>query len=323
MTMPANRNAPVATAASGTPAYRFSGHETFALRIAWIPKAAAEIVAERDPFTDPDEGIVSMGLGKNMVQSLRAWIDAFQIAKKERARWSLTSVADLIFGKDGLDPYLEDPATPWLLHWQIATNRSVPFWAWECLWNRWPAIEFTASEVLAAFRRQSDLGSKPVSSVTLKQHWEVFLHTYRPPRGNWREDSLDSALSVLRLIRQIGERPSPTGTWEPVYSFDTSLKWGISQQLFAFFLHDWWNYEFPQEKTVPIRAVITAPHSPGRILKMQESEIARRLSDLAAKQPKTFSVTESTNLRQINRTRQCDGLVELASAYRAPRFLSF
>lgn len=320
MKTPANRNMPVGSVATGTSTYRFSGHETFALRIAWIPKAVYEIVAGRDPFTDPDEGIVSLGLGKNMVQSLRAWLDAFQIAKKDGTLWSLTRVANLIFGKEGLDPYLEDPTTPWILHWMIATNRSAPFWAWECLWNRWPATEFTGSEVLVAFRRQADQSSKPASSVTLKQHWEVFLHTYRRPRQG--EDNLDSALSVLGLIQQIGERPSPTGKWEPVYSFDLSLKRGISQQLFAFLLHDWWNHEFPHEKTVPFRTVIYGPHSPGRILKMQEGEIVRRLSDLALKQPKTFSVTESASLRQMNRAQQSDGFYELASAYRSPRFLS-
>lgn len=305
-----------------SPVFRFSGHETFALRIAWIPKAAAEIVAERDPFTNADEGIVSLGLGKNMVQSLRAWIDAFQIAQKRGEQWSLTPIADLIFGKEGLDRYGEDPGTPWVLHWLIATNRSAPFWAWECLWNRWSATEFTASEVLTAFRRQADQSPKPVSPVTLKQHWEVFLQTYRPPRHGRGEDNLDSALSVLGLIRQVGERPNEAGKWEPVYSFNTSPKQGVSQQLFAFFLHDWWNDAFPHEQTVPFRAVINGPHSPGRILKMQEVEIAKRLSDLAVKQSKTFTLTESASLRQINRTRPSDGLAELVSAYQSPRFLT-
>jgi hypothetical protein len=306
----------------GNPAFRFSGHETFALRIAWIPKAAAEIVAQRDPLTDPDQGIVSMGLGKNMVQSLRTWLDAFQIAEKARGRWSLTPIADLIFGEEGLDPYLEDPATPWVLHWLIATNRSAPFWAWECLCNRWSATEFTMSEVLAAFRRQADQNPKSASPVTLKQHWEVFLHTYRPPLRDRCEDNLDSALSVLGLIRQVGERPNQTGKWEPVYAFDMGPKHGISQQLFAFFLHDWWNHAFPHEQTVPFREVVNGSHSPGRILKMQEGEIARRLSDLAAKQPKIFALTESTSLRQIRRTQPSNGLAELKSAYRSPRFLT-
>ena len=320
MTIAKTPKTSLATALSAEPVFRFSGHETFALRIAWIPKAAAEIVANRDPFTNPDEGIVTLGLGKNMVQSLRAWLDAFQIAKKRGTRWSLTPLADLVFGKEGLDSYLEDPATPWLLHWLIATNRSAPFWAWECLFNLWSAIEFTGSEVLAAFRRHADRNSKPTSPVTLRQHWEVFLHTYRPQRRDQGEDNLDSALSVLGLIRQVGERLNETGKWEPVYAFDTGPKRGISQDLFTFFLHDWWNHAFPHEQTVPFPEVMNGSHSPGRVLKMQEREIVRRLSDLGAERPKVFAVTESASLRQINRIQRCDGLVELESAYRSPRF---
>ena len=63
-------------------AFRFSGHQTFPLRITWIPKAVAEIVADRDPLTDIDEGITQLGLGKNMVEALRCWIEAFRIATR-------------------------------------------------------------------------------------------------------------------------------------------------------------------------------------------------------------------------------------------------
>jgi hypothetical protein len=40
--------------------YRFSGHQTFPLRIAWLPKAISEIISGRDPLTNIDEGIVSL-----------------------------------------------------------------------------------------------------------------------------------------------------------------------------------------------------------------------------------------------------------------------
>ena len=69
--------------------FRISGHQTFALRIAWIPKAAAMITDGEDPFTNPDDGIVRMGLGKNMVESLRVWIEAFQVAEKTVNGWTL------------------------------------------------------------------------------------------------------------------------------------------------------------------------------------------------------------------------------------------
>src|ERR1039458_8787165 len=132
--------------------FRFSGHQTFPLRIAWIPKALGEIVHGRDPLTNIDEGITKLGLGKNMVEALRCWIEAFQIANRSDRSWVLTPIGKLIFHpKDGLDPYLEDISTSWLLHWLISTNSHSPFFAWECLFNRWPAMEFSASQVIEAF----------------------------------------------------------------------------------------------------------------------------------------------------------------------------
>lgn len=301
--------------------YRFSGHQTFPLRIAWLPKAALQIRQERDPLTDPDEGILRLGLGKNMVEALRCWIEAYQMAERNEGQWKLTPVGDLVFGDGALDPFLEDSATPWLLHWLITTNRQSPFWAWECLFNQWSSTEFCASTVLEAFKRQSDQAPKPNSPVTLKQHWEVFLHTYRPPRSETGDDNLDSALAVLRLIHTAGERPNAVGKWETLYAFDTAPKKTLPQQLFAFFLHDWWNVAFPEEETVPFRSILNSNLSPGRVLKIQEIELTKRLAELAAKQPHMFQVAESTNLRQLRQLRHSRGIEDLKAAYRSPRFI--
>jgi hypothetical protein len=302
--------------------YRFSGHQTFALRIAWLPKAVAEISQGKDPLTNIDEGIVLLGLGKNMVEALRCWIEAFQIASKTASIWYLTPVGELVFSPaTGVDPYLEDHSTSWLLHWLICINTEAPFFAWECLFNRWPSPEFSATPVLDAFRKESDKNPKPASAVTLQQHWEVFVHNYRPGRGGKSEDHLDCALSVLSLIREVGERQNAAGKWEPIYAFDFSLKTSIPQQLFAFFIHDWWNRAFPAEQTVPMRELIAGDHSPGRILKMQENEVLHRVADLTRSQPDTFQATESASLRQLRRLQPSNGFDDLRAAYHSPRFL--
>ncbi len=62
-------------------------------------------------------------------------------------------------------------------------------------------------------------------------------------------------------------------------------------------------------------------HSPGRLLKMQETEILQRVTQLAVRQPKVFQIVESTNLRQLHRLHGSDGLSDLKAAYRAPRFI--
>ena len=85
------------------------------------------------------------------------------------------------------------------MHWLICTNVHAPFFAWECLFNRWPSGDFSATPVLDSFRREAEKNPKPASPVTLKQHWEVFVHSYRPPRGGKGEDHLDSALNLLSV----------------------------------------------------------------------------------------------------------------------------
>jgi Protein of unknown function (DUF4007) len=302
--------------------FRFSGHQTFPLRMAWIPKAVGQIVRGRDPLTNIDEGITKLGLGKNMVEALRCWIEAFQIANRIDARWCLTPIGKLIFDPEkGLDPYLDDVSTSWLLHWLISTNTTSPFFAWECVFNRWPATEFSASQIIEAFEKESNQAPKPASIVTLRQHWEVFLHSYRPPRSNKGEDHLDSAMSALRLIREFGERPNASGKWECLYSFDQGRKSAVPDQLFVFFVHDWWNRKYPKEQTVPLRDLVLGDHSPGRLLKMQEPEVLERTKAMASRQAKVFQIVESTSLRQLHRLQRSDGLSDLKSAYKTPSFI--
>jgi hypothetical protein len=303
-------------------AFRYSGHQTFPLRIAWLPKAIQEIHSGHDPLTNIDEGIVSLGLGKNMVEALRCWIEAFQIASKEDSGWVLSPVGELVFSPScGLDPFLEDHSSNWLLHWLISTNTHAPFFAWECLFNRWTTAEFSASPVVEAFRKESEQNQRTASIVTLKQHWEVFLHSYRPPRGSRGQDHLDCALSVLGLIQEAGERQNATGKWETLYAFDTAPKAAVPQQLFAFFVHDWWNRAFASEQTVALRELVAGDHSPGRILRMAESEILLRVADLAQTHSNNFQTTESANLRQLRRLRPSNGHGDLRAAYEKPRFL--
>jgi hypothetical protein len=302
--------------------FRFSGHQTFPLRITWIPKAVAEIVGGRDPLTNIDEGIIKLGLGKNMVEALRCWIEAFQIANRVDGSWSLTPVGRLIFHpEEGLDPYLEDVSTSWLLHWLISTNTHSPFFAWECVFNRWPAMEFSASQIIEAFEKESNRGPRPASLVTLRQHWEVFLHSYRPPSADRGEDHLDSAMSALRIIRNFGERQNASGKWEGLYSFDPARKSAIPQQLFIFFVHDWWNRNYPTERTTPLRELALGDHSPGRLLRMQDSEVLQRVTEMASRQPKVFQIVESTSLRQLHRSHGSDGINDLKTAYRIPIFI--
>ena len=67
------------------------------------------------------------------------------------------------------------------------------------------------------------------------------------------------------------------------------------------------NRKYPRERTVPLRQIVFGEHSPGRLLKMQESEIIHRIADLATHQPKVFQIVESTNLRNYTGSKEVTG----------------
>src|SRR5688500_13605213 len=99
----------------------FSGHESFPLRFTWLTKAVrhCEAVRERDLFSRPD-GMVILGVGKNMVRSMRSWAIATGMLEADGEtgrvkRLRPTRLGTLLFGANGLDPFMEDPGTIWLL----------------------------------------------------------------------------------------------------------------------------------------------------------------------------------------------------------------
>ncbi len=260
------------------PVFRFSGHETFACRFAWLPKAYDLLKTNPSVWTDDDECIVELGIGKNMVRSLRFWAQAYGVVSTRRKQLEITEFGELLFGKRGHDPYLEHWITPWILHWKLAGNVSVPLFSWFYLFNQWPLPEFSRGDVLAAFKRESDRLGLEHSDVTLEQHLDVLLHTYLPSRTTANlEDSLDGPLADLGLLRVVGQRRAESGRHETIYAFDRSRKENLPQSLFDYVVDDFWTARHSADATLSAREICFGVGSPGRLLLLTEEEIHGRL----------------------------------------------
>ena len=77
---------------------------------------------KKKSFADKD-AVVELGVGKNMVSSIRYWMKAFNLLTQDD---ELTLFAHKLFADDGYDPYLEDEASLWLLHYQLSQERLMP-----------------------------------------------------------------------------------------------------------------------------------------------------------------------------------------------------
>ena len=291
---------------------RFTGHETFPCRYTWLPKAVAALDDNPDLFGDIDNAIVVLGVGKQMARAIRFWVEAAKVVERgEKGDFKITWFGKKLLGKDGFDPYLEDIQTLWLIHWNFSTHPENPIFAWDFLMNRWHEPDIAPSHVVEAFKKEADAKHRKLSPVTLKQHFNIFLHTYVPTRGakgGILEDNLDSPLTELNLIRRSGERvlDGQDGKREPVYTFDRDPKPKISQPLFAYCLNDFWKNYHSTEQTLPFSEVASGHSSPGQIFKLPEREIRDRLEDIEDFTNGAMSFRESVNLRQIRKQRDIE-----------------
>ena len=95
--------------------YSFSGHESFYCKSLWLKKGYDFVSANKN--FNSEDAVVDLGVGKNMVASIRYWLRAFDLLDK---KGNTTEIADYLFNnEDGRDPYIEDLGTLWLLHYLL------------------------------------------------------------------------------------------------------------------------------------------------------------------------------------------------------------
>lgn len=275
-------------------------------------------------FSDADQAMVDLGVGKNMVRSIRFWSQATGMvaAAAKGTGNSLSEFGESLLGEGGHDEFIEDVRTLWLIHWNISTDVHNPLLAWDYLLNRWHEPDLVPSLVVKALHKEATQQDERLSPVTINQHWDTFLHSYFPTRGRKgevQEDNLDSPLTELELIIRVGERPVDKGDGraEPVYAFRREEKPDITPELFVYALNDFWNKRHEaSENSLPFREVAHGHGSPGQIFKLPEDDIRARVEALARQTKNFFTYAESANLQTVRRQGQRNNSDLLNEIYR-------
>src|SRR5262249_45491473 len=158
---------------------------------------------------------------------------------------------------------LEDTATLWLLHWQIASNRSrATTWFWT--FSHFHEPEFSREALTSALYRWTQvLSGKQVAESSLKRDVEVFLRTYVRSQQSQRgivEDSLDCPLVELSLIIQTGSGST--------YQFRRGAQRGLPDGILHFALLRFWETFSPSAETLALHDAARLPGSPGRLFKI-------------------------------------------------------
>ena len=277
----------------------FSGHETFPFRYTWLKKAVDAVDGNEYAFQAPD-AMVQLGVGKNMVSSIRHWgvvtgmLEEAPGRRGSRIRpLTPTELGGSLLRDGGWDPFLEDPGTLWLLHWQIVSRpECATTWWW--VFNQYPGTIFTRAEIQEALETLgAQRGWTRMTSASLKRDIDVFIRTYAPqPRRNvLREDTLDCPLVELGVIHRSRRHQT--------FALARSGHESLPDEIFAYALAEYLQTRSSRVQTVTLEDLSFDDGAPGRVFCLDEPGLLGRLDRIEALTDGGVLFDETAGLKQV------------------------
>lgn len=205
--------------------YSFSGHETFTCKTLWLKKGC-DFLEEGHSFSE-DSAVVYLGVGKNMVSSIRFWLKAFGLTQSDK----LTNLATFIFGKNGKDCFAEDHNTLWLLHYYLVKSQVASLYNMLFLGVQRELKTFDREQVQAYVKRKCNVPEQKnvYNENTVKKDINVLLANYVMPNSTKSLEEYNALLLDLGLIRSIDKK----------FTFNSTNPQQIAFELLLFVLLDY------------------------------------------------------------------------------------
>ena len=204
----------------------FSGHESFACKSHWL-KRGYDFVRGENNFND-DDAVVRLGVGKNMVASIKFWLKAIGLLKDT----GLVDISNYLFDdENGKDPYLEDVGTLWLLHFLLintdyATIYKTTFVDYHRQRN---IVEKSKLQNYIKHACFEETGYKNMyNDNTVKRDIGVMLHNYCVKNGsNVNVEDSNSLFAPLNLVCE---------TEKDIYRFNYDTRSDVPSLIFLYAL---------------------------------------------------------------------------------------
>jgi len=282
----------------GNVKYAFARHETFHPRFGWIKKGLDAVAANPGIFLQEDAHI-TLGVGKNMAQAIRYWCAAFKVIEQERAAnggnrgYIASRFGGLLLAEDdGWDQFLENPASLWLLHWNLLKMPCLAT-AWRFVFNEFRQADFSGDDLMRELTTYRDgLGIK-VSDSSLNKDLTCLLRMYveQPQKKQITEETLDCPFVELGLIQRAGDTKH--------YAFRIGTKSNLPAEVVVVAALEYVAALAPGQKTVSIANLTYGDGSPGLAFKLTESALCQAIEEVSNK-PGGVSLTDSAGLVQMS-----------------------
>jgi len=266
----------------------FGQHQTFYLRLTWLYKGL-HALQQDSTFFQQSDSFEELGVGKNMAQSIRHWLQATKVVEQvgRKAEYILTPLGEAVVSHD---PYLQDEYTIGLLHYKLVTDAALAT-TWYWFFNSYDERVVTKDsliEALTAWTTQTQ--SRPISSNSLERDVNCLLQTYLPKQfeNATPEDIIQSPFEQLGLL---GKTTNITVIKQPLV---TSR---MADILFTTLLMYMENHQISE---VNLQQLINEPELWGRVFNLSQSEIVEEIAVIQKKYPLIFTRTNRLDVLRID-----------------------
>lgn len=270
--------------------YTFSGHESFPCKTLWLKKGYDFVVQGRD--FNKAEAVIHLGVGKNMVSSIRYWLKAFGICKNDQPTW----LGDYLFNEtNGKDKYIEDLATLWLLHFSLVFSQEATLYNMFFCGYQKGHTQFEREQISTYIKLEMIEANKQnaFNENTVKKDSAVLIQNYALPRKAQSNEDFSSMLIDLDLIRQKAEGKG--------YYFNLEGKRQVTKEIFMYALL--MLKEREADNTISYDII---QNEVGLAFCMQDHETIEMLKRLARDYSKYMSYSDNAGIRMVQFIEKLD-----------------
>jgi hypothetical protein len=200
-----------------------------------------------------------------MVRSIRYWCNTFKVLSDNNP----SKFGNKLFADDGWDSFLEDPASLWLLHWNLL-KPTCEAAAWYFTFFEFKKVEFTIDELLKELNEWQNTLDKQVVESSLKKDISCILRMYGSEDSNtsFLEDSIDCPFQQLGIIQNLGSKG---------YSFKTGSKASLPAEIVVAACLEYASWMSQTAKTIAISRLVYDTGSPGMAFKLSENVLCEAI----------------------------------------------
>lgn len=282
----------------------FSGHESFHCRSLWLKKGY-DFLSQEKKFNKPDS-VVDLGVGKNMVSAINYWMKSFGLIGKDN---KLSNIANFLFGTNGVDPYLENPSTLWLLHYHLVTENRASIYSLVFNEFRKKKIEFNKLQLQNFLKSKCEETKTVYTEKTVQRDISVLLRNYvKPQTANKNLEDLFSGVFIdLNLVEPLLKYDEKETDW---YRIENKERNDIPAEILLYCILDNDRYG----NSITLDELLYDHNSIGNVFALTAKDVLNKIEYLTKSKYK-ISFTDDAGIRLLQLIKKPDKMTVLKNFY--------